>query len=262
MKKKWWILILAIIAAAALVTVGIILLPDWNAPDSEQPGQSATGEEESPTEGVTRPGDNKVTFYANDGSVLKIDYVDDGEAATPPKQPQMLYGGVFCSWDTEFTQVQNDLQIRPVWEDVREKVNVLAVEGAYGFSGGTVMVPVRLCGQVCVAGLDMTVTYDPEALELLSVTEDGAVIYNDQKPGTIRLNYVSGENTEADVDLCFLEFAIKSQPGEQPITLEIHDIYAFQEKMESNVDTMYRPECTVMNGTVYIMQGGMIIEES
>ena len=256
MKKKLWILILAAVVLVAAAVLGAMLLLGGDSDKPEQPGQSTAGTDTQPADGATNPGDYKVTFYANDGSILKIDYVDEGESATPPKQPQMVYGAVFCSWDKDFTQVTGDLEVRPIWEDVSEKANVLAVEGAYGTADGTVVVPVRLCGQVCVAGLDMTIRYDPEALELRSVTEDGGVLYNDQKPGTIRLNYVSGENTEADVDLCYLEFAIKSQPGEQPITLEIHDIYAFQEKMESNVDTMYKPACTVINSKVFVTQGG------
>lgn len=257
MKKKYWILIIAlVIALAAAVAVGILLT--GGEPEPEGFGVTEPSEGGVPAE----TGDYKVTFYANDGSVLKIDYVDEGESATPPKQPQMLYGAVFCAWDTDFTEVKGDLEIRPVCEEVKDKTNVLAVEGVYGTTGGTVVVPVRLCGQVCVSGLDMTVSYDPEALELLSVTEDGGVVYNGEKPGKVRLNFASGENAEADVDLCYLEFAVKAQPGALPVTLEVHNIYAFREKLESNVDTMYKPEHTVINGTVFALQGGTVIEES
>ena len=197
-----------------------------------------------------------VTFYSNDGTVLKIDSVENEMAANPPAQPQMLYGTVFRSWDADIASVTNNLEVYPICENANGKLNIFAIEGSYGKSGGTVIVPFRLCGDVCVAAFDITVSYDSNALELLSVSEDDAVIYNDKHPGVINLNYVSTDNTVTDVDICFLEFLIKSPSGHIPITLEMHSIYACQDTLESNNDALYVPEYSTINGTVYVLPKG------
>lgn len=194
-----------------------------------------------------------VTFYSNDDTILKIDYVEKGAAAVPPAEPQMSYGMVFQSWDTDFSKVTKDMEIHPICEDVKEKTNAFAVGGAYGRTGDTVTVPVTLCGRVCVAGFDATITYDPEALELTGVTEDGAVLYNAEEPGVIRLNYVSVENTEADVDVCRLRFRIKADSGPIPVTMELHSICACSSGVDSQDDSMYVPEAYLIGGNVHVI---------
>jgi hypothetical protein len=193
------------------------------------------------------------TFYSNDGSILKTDYVQKGGTAVPPEEPQMSYGMIFQSWDTDFSMVTKDIEVRPVCENVTEKTNAFAVASAYGKVGDTVTVPVTLCGQVCVAGFDITITYDPELLELISVSEDGAVLYNDEVPGKIRLNYVSVENTEADVDICRLQFRIKSGSGSIPVTMELHSIYACSNDMDTEDDSMYVPEAYLVGGNIRVI---------
>jgi hypothetical protein len=193
------------------------------------------------------------TFYSNDGSILKTDYVQKGGTAVPPEEPQMSYGMIFQSWDTDFSKVTKDIEIRPVCENVTEKTNAFAVISAYGKVGDMVTVPVTLCGQVCVAGFDITITYDSEMLELISVAEDGAVLYNDEVPGKIRLNYVSVENTEADVDICRLQFQIKGGSGSIPVTMELHSIYACSNDMDTEDDSMYVPEAYLVGGNVHVI---------
>ena len=227
--QKW----LAILLTAALLLTGC----------EDEPSAGASGVE----------GKLAVTFYSDDGTILKIDYVQKGSAAVPPAEPQMSYGMVFQSWDTEFSRVTRDLEVHPVCVDVKEKTNAFAVGGAYGKVGETVTVPVTLCGQVCVAGFDATITYDPEALELVDVTEDGAVLYNDEIPGALRLNYVSVENTEADVDVCRLQFRIKAEKGPIPVTMELHSIYACSSDVDSRDDSMYVPESYLVGGNVHVI---------
>ena len=114
----------------------------------------------------------------------------------------------------------------------------------------TITVPIQLCGNVCVAGLDITIHYDEYSLKLQSVTEDGSVIYNDSTPGMVNLNYVSTVNTTADVDLCNLQFLTGSNEGEFPLTIEIKSIYAFEDEIQT--DELYIPGFTTIGGTVYV----------
>ena len=194
-----------------------------------------------------------VSFYSNNGTVLKVDYVDKHGCATPPAIPQMEYGTVFRSWDTDFSDVTGDLSVHPVCEEYRGKTNAFAIAGGYGKSGDTVTVPVTLCGDVCVAGFDATIIYDPEMLELLAVNEDGAVICNTETPGQLRINYVSVENTQADVDVCLLEFRVKAESGSAPVGMTVHSIYACKDTVASEDDSLYVQEATVLAGEVFII---------
>ena len=193
-----------------------------------------------------------VTFYSNDGTVLKIDSVKENSAAIPPVAPAMTYGMVFESWDKDFSEVTKDLEIHPVCEEIKGKPNVLAVQSRYSQQDGTVVVPIQLCGDVCVSGLDVTVRYDKELLSLKAVTEDKGVVFNDATPGIVKLNYVSTQNTVADVDLCYLQFYVNAAESEIPITIEINAIYAFED--ENKTDALNIPESTVIDGKVFVVR--------
>ena len=247
MKKKTLWQIILILAVVLMATFAVMAV--FNARQDQKTNQEQLNGDEKESQYT-------VTFYSNDGTVLKIDSVEKGKTANPPAQPQMLYGTVFQSWDTDISSVTKNLEVRPICEDVKEKQNIFAIEGAYGKSGGTVIVPIRLCGEVCVSAFDMTISYDSNALDLISVSEDGAVLYNDEMPGKIKLNYVSTDNTLADVDICFLEFSIKDPSGQSQVTLDMHSIYACQDSLESENDDLYVPEYTTINGTVYVLPKG------
>ena len=247
MKKKTLWQIILILAVVLMATFAVMAV--FNARQDQKTNQEQLNGDEKESQYT-------VTFYSNDGTVLKIDSVEKGKTANPPAQPQMLYGTVFQSWDTDISSVTKNLEVRPICEDVKEKQNIFAIEGAYGKSGGTVIVPIRLCSEVCVSAFDMTISYDSNALDLISVSEDGAVLYNDEMPGKIKLNYVSTDNTLADVDICFLEFSIKAPSGQSQVTLDMHSIYACQDSLESENDDLYVPEYTTINGTVYVLPKG------
>lgn len=245
MKKR-----LGIILPFAL-TVCIIVLMMTNCSGNNPEKPILPESENTSSEEVTK---YTVTFFSNDGTVLKIDSVDENSSAAPPVTPEMAYGAIFQSWDTDFSKVTQDLNIRPVCETVNGKQNVIAVPGVYAQNGSTVVVPIRFCGEVCVSGLDVTIRYDEQLLKLKSVNEDKAVICNSETPGVIRLNYVSVENTIADVDICDLYFLVEASEGVIPIDVEIQGIYAFEDSSDAENFTLFVPEANVINGKIFVLQ--------
>lgn len=194
-----------------------------------------------------------VTYYADDGSILKIDTVANHGVSVPPVEPLMTYGKIFKSWDTDFSDVTENLEVHPICEEISGKTNAFAMPGVYGKTGDTVVVPILLCGNVCTAGFDITVTYDAEALELTSIEEDGAVVYNAETPGKIRINYVSIENTESDVDVMQIGFLVKADSGNHAVDMAVNEIYACHDGLETNDDSLYVPESYVTAGTVCVI---------
>ena len=237
-KKRLTILI----AVLGIIVALLVVFPKENSGNETGKTQSNISENASKY---------AVTFYSNDGTVLKIDSVTENSSATPPVAPVMTYGTVFKSWDTDFSKVTKDFEVHPVCQEIKGKPNVLAVQSRYSVKDGTVVVPIQLCGNVCVSGIDMTIRYDKELLKLEEVTEDKGVVFNDATPGIIKLNYVSAQNTVADVDLCNLRFYVSAAEGEIPITIEINEIYAFEN--EDKTDKLYVPESTVIDGKVFVV---------
>ena len=241
--RKWLVILIAVIVLISCVAVVFIM--DFN--------KENYGDEVDETLSIdsANPTQYTVTFYSNDGTVLKIDSVTENTSATPPVAPTMTYGTVFKSWDTDFSKVTKDLEIHPVCEEIQDKPNALVVQSRYSKKDGTVVVPIQLCGNVCVSGLDITIRYDKELLKLKAVTEDKGVIFNDETPGIIKLNYVSTQNTVADVDICNLQFYVNADKSEIPITIEINGIYAFED--QEKTDTLFIPESTVIDGKVFVI---------
>lgn len=245
MKKKKLLIIVSVIVVVAIASTILFLFRDnlFNIKEGSETETTIAASADEYT----------VNFYSNDDAILKSDTVSENSPAIPPDAPAMEYGSVFQSWDTDFSDVTQDLNIRPIYESVKGQKNVIAVHSAYAQNDSTVMVPVQLCGDVCVSGFDITIKYDSNSLQLESIDEDKAVVYNDQTPGTIKLNYVSTKNTVADVDVCNLYFKTLASDVEVPIDVEIKSICAFDEAEDNTSDKLITPESSVINGKVYIV---------
>ena len=194
-----------------------------------------------------------VTFYSNDGTVLMVDRVKRNSSATPPSRPNMTYGSIFKCWDTDFSKVTEDLDVHPSCETIKDKPNVIAIHSSYVSKDSSVTIPIQLCGDVCLSGLDITIYYDENLIELESITEDKSVVINGEIPGRIKLNYISVENTVADVDIANLQFYVKAKEGNIiPISVEINGIYAFDDDLKK--DKLIATEATIINGTIYVLK--------
>ena len=189
----------------------------------------------------------QVTFYDDNNVILKVDSVQHGESAVPPAIPEMTYGSIFKKWDADFSMVEKNLDIRPEFENVKGKSNVFALSGAYCKPGETVKIPFMLCGDVKLSGFDAVIEYDPDMLTLEAVTNtDGDAMYNDAEAGKIKLNFVSANNAEADIDICLLELKLSEDIEQANLIITVNSIYAVDDK-----DDLYVPEYSIIDSTVY-----------
>ena len=72
-----------------------------------------------------------VQFLDKDGNVLSTQELEPGEDAVAPEAPQ-VEGYTFTGWDTEFTNVQSDLTVKPQYEKIPDTPG----EGGEGEGGG------------------------------------------------------------------------------------------------------------------------------
>lgn len=195
-----------------------------------------------------------VTFYSDNGTVIKVDKVRKHSAAEPPNDPHLTYGCIFKSWDKDLRSVTRSMDVHPVFEQVTDKTNVFAISGTYGKPGDSVFVPVALCGQVNTVGFDLTISYDADALELESIfDEDGDVVFNTETPGIIRCNFAGVKNLEADMDICKLKFTVLAKTGEVPVSIEITSIYRLKAPDDAESDEMIVPDYEKIDGTIYVL---------
>ncbi len=188
-----------------------------------------------------------VSFYSDTKTLLKAEKVKRGESVAPPNSPQLSYGKIFKKWDKDFSKATKKLDVYPEYEEVTGKKNAFALAGAYSNNENYAFVPLTLSGDVCVSGVQLTLTYDTEKVKLESIfNEDGGIVYNMEQPGKVFINYVSVENTTADVDLCTLKMKIVEGAQEAPISLSVDKIYANEKG-----DEFYSPEYTVIEASVF-----------
>ncbi|MBQ2972774.1 MAG: hypothetical protein IJE19_00315 [Clostridia bacterium] len=198
----------------------------------------------------------EVSFYSDTGTLLAVEKINRNGTPTPPNNPQIQYGKIFQKWDTDFTNVKKDLDVYPESINFAGKANVFALPGTYGKHGDTVILPLSLCGDVCLSGFDISVSYDSNVLELESVfNEDGAVIYNTESKGVVRINYTSVENTLADVDICSLKFQIIGEVEKTDVAISIESVCA-----NNDDETFFVPETNLINASVYVLpnKGGVL----
>lgn len=234
-----------VIAAVMLTACGN---PSKNTEGSQTAAvDTASVTNEPAAEEEHRGNERIVTFLSDDGSVLQIESIQSGALPTPPSSPELSNDHIFLRWDYTDALADGDVEISPEFQSITNVTNAFVIPSAYGKHNETITVPLRLCGNVMLFGFDLTVEYDTESLELLSVyNEDDSVIYNDEVPGAVRINYISIDNTTADVDICSFKFLLLSEDGEHPILLKIKSVYAWDES-----GNVYVPEYSCLNGCIY-----------
>ena len=190
-----------------------------------------------------------VNFYSDTNKTIKIETVKRGAAADPPNEPTLTNGRVFTKWDCDFSKVKKNLNVLPEYEEYTAKENCIAMAGAYGKQDEDVFVPLKLCGDVCLSGLDIIIEYDTDALEFVSVyNEDGALVYNADEEGKLRINYISVDNTEDEVDLCGLKFKVKAADGSTQIKTTVEKIVAWDD-----AEKLIEPSYSLIDSTVFVI---------
>ncbi len=215
-------------------------------------GYANKGEIKKGTGSSETKGGYQVTFYSDTDEPLKVEEVEDGMAAEPPVDPSVSYGNVFIKWDKDFSEVKSDMDIHPVCESFLGEKNVFALSGVYASSDGTAYTSLKLCGDVCLAGFELTLEYDSEKLNLENVfDEDGDLVCNLEEPGKIIMNLASASNVEGEIDLCSFKFHVKDIGSEIPLEIHVGKAVRLEED-----DSMTSPDVKVIDASVYSIAGG------
>lgn len=209
MKKKN---ILIIIILAFLVMVSIII---FRGLDEEKP----VGNDETYV----------VQFYDHNDNVIKKEEVKKGNNAISPTYKYESKSKVFVGWDKSFNDITEDLDIKPVFEDISNEKNVIYSSYACSNGDSYIQVSFQITGDVNFCCLELEIEFDDKYLEFVEATEvDGDGLVNSYD-GKIYFVFACAENINGSVDLMTLEFKVlKSNTKDNNlVNINVTDIASF-----------------------------------
>lgn len=159
-----------------------------------------------------------VVFYDYDGTtVLKTETVAEGADATPPSAPSKD-GASFVGWDTNYSDVKEDLSVKAVFND---ETNIFKLTGDVDNNNNLATVTLALDGNVSLCRFFLTVTYDPQLLKLVDYDNELSLyspVVNPEKnengeivgdaDGKINLSWAQSSNKNKKLDIIEMQFEI------------------------------------------------------
>lgn len=182
---------------------------------------------------------NAVRFVDADGTLLYKALTALGEDAAPPETPEQA-GSRFMRWDGDFTAVKRDSTVTAVYVP-QDAANTFTVTSADATAGGEVTVTVSLTGTVELGGFDVSLWYDEDALEFVSLDAEfdfGAVAANHvAEEHAIRMNYLDARsrNFQKTGDIMNVTFRAKDNGrSAAPIGMSPRQLFQFDPDDKNN----------------------------
>jgi len=161
-----------------------------------------------------------VTFICNDWVVVE-QKVKKSDSAIPPADFDMPEGSVFRGWDNPIDNIREDIIIRAILVSVIEE-NVFTLDSVYIKSGAAARMPLRLQGQVNLAGFELLITYPTDTLLFRGFDNlDKDMVANcSSENGEIKIAFASGSNVTGVIDICDLVFEAMGIYGTSEVTID------------------------------------------
>ncbi|MBQ6979828.1 MAG: InlB B-repeat-containing protein [Clostridia bacterium] len=165
-----------------------------------------------------------VTFKDYDGSVLKVEQVNDGSSATVPIVPARA-GYRFTGWNADFTVVTADLDIYAEYETERNQLYF-----SYEDNGnGTVTAVLKVCGEVNLYGLEFNLYMDLVNCEYNSVTAVAAGAAANFANGYVKFSYAANSGTDITSETELLRLTLTKSGDNYSINLSLQAVDIFDQ---------------------------------
>ena len=160
-----------------------------------------------------------VTFLC-DNRVIAEEKVRQAESATPPNEFGVPEGKVFSGWDAAFDNIKADIVIRAKLVST-DDINLFTLGSASCKKGEEVCIPLRLQGNVNLAGFELTILYPTDELEFKDFENLDKDMFANYLPetGEIKIAFASGNNVDGAIDICDLLFEAKGKTGSSSIVV-------------------------------------------
>ena len=166
-----------------------------------------------------------VRFVDYDGTVLKTQPVEKGQAATAPVAPTRD-GYNFIGWDRDFGNVTSDLTVTALYEEIPSTEPIIRISDVGGSPGDEIEVTFTLANCPELYSLRFALAFDNEALTLISTTSgDSMAGFTYQKPSQLKSGcafmWYANDLTDGSGIVLKLVFKVSenAQPGNYQLTL-------------------------------------------
>ena len=107
-----------------------------------------------------------VTFCDEKNEVISTVKAKEGEPAKAPEMEPKA-NAVFKGWNVDLSNVTEDMEARPVYNDLSKDVNAIYIDTYYEESGEEFWVEVKMAGEINLASVDLGIAFDSDTLKFL-----------------------------------------------------------------------------------------------
>lgn len=232
-----WLGVGIILLAGVLISAGIV----WSRmPEKPQDPPAETGGSVC-----------TVTFVDENGSLLEEQQVPAGGYAVPPALESVNDAVVFRQWNNRLYDVTRSVELAPVYQDLQGEKNVFWLDSQYAQLGEEVQTDLWLGGQVCLSGMELAVTYDPEVLEDFRCDVTGSPFtVAESKKGIITLRLEAEENLTEGISVARISFTVaddRADVARTTVRIEMKDPEMIRSGAVAGTDS------NAVHGDIYIL---------
>ncbi len=225
-----WIGVGCILLTGVLISAGIVLYRHFTTPPAPQ---------------------YTVVFTGSQGTLLNQQQVTAGSYALPPKLKHENDSIAFRCWSQHLYNIQNDTEVTPVYQDLRQTPNAFYMDAQYARLGEEVSMPLLLGGVVRLSGLELTLSYDSDVLLDFRCDVEGSPFHIvSSEVGKVVLRLDADENLTQTITAATLHFRIarnRDDVARTAVTVEMKDPLMVVSGLETGTGS------TAVHGDIYIL---------
>ena len=148
----------------------------------------------------------EVVFLGKSGKVLSKESVKDGAPVFPPTLQENTTGNVFRGWDRDLISIQENIETRPIFQDISQETNALYINTYYTHGGEELSVNLWLAGKVDASEICLYLDFDDAVLSLVDF--DGKADISKVEGGNYELSLSSDSNMSEGCCLSTMNFKV------------------------------------------------------
>jgi len=160
-----------------------------------------------------------VTFMCNNLVIDEVK-VKHLSSVAPPAVVNVPEGKVFTGWDLPLENIERDTLIKANLISAADQ-NMFTLDSVYVKRGGEAHLPLRLQGQVNLAGFELLITYSNDELkfkEFLNIDKD-VLAHCAPETGEVKIAFASGNNVDGLIDICDIVFESKGKTNASEVKI-------------------------------------------
>ena len=187
-----------------------------------------------------------VTFAYDDGTIIDQKQVKAGKGVEPPEYVSDM---VFRGWNSPINNVQQDMEVHPMFYTISDDVNLFYFNSVYVREGKDCLLDLNLTGEVNLSSAELVLSYDTNVLQFKSENSADICTVKEKEHGTLAITINSDEPVTEKTLISQLKFHAKKADAKWT---EI-GLKSKGAKIEVN-GMEYDIESSTINNKIYFLQ--------